>query len=80
MNTNTRFVFAIIAAFAAGAIVFAPFRSFARSAEESDKGQIVFYGNSNEFVVKNGSRVSLFQITAEGNKQVLKLLDHENVP
>lgn len=79
MNTNTRFVFALIAAFAAGALVFAPLQSFARGQVlKHEASQVVFQpGSTTQFVVHDGATISIYKIERDllEKKDKLTLVD-----
>jgi len=75
---KSRLVLSVVAAFAAGAFVFFPFSSFAKSGDTGRNGEIVMT-NDYDFLVKNGNRVTLYHIDTTGRSAKSKIVLQDSV-
>lgn len=85
MQTNVRSLFALAAAFIAGAFVFVPLRSFAgpQPGGSGSTGEIaVFPSLSDRFVIKNGNKMSLCSASynAKTKREEITILDTKTIP
>ena len=82
--SNRKSLFAIAAAFLAGVLIFVPFVTLAqpKATLEGGSGEVVIVPNTRQFLIKNGNRISLWEVNydAKSHLNELELQDTKPIP